>query len=103
MMETDSELNTKTLANIISLTKDIDQRFDTGLKLMESQSKRDSINKANTIWKEYKKTLLDEVLPSVSQGDVALKPVTCWSGCISPSVSTPLVTLLRQWLTHYTA
>ncbi|MBI5483590.1 MAG: HAMP domain-containing protein [Deltaproteobacteria bacterium] len=70
MMETDSELNTKTLANIISLTKDIDQRFETGLKLMESQSKKDSINKANTIWKEYKKTLLDEVLPSVSQGDV---------------------------------
>lgn len=70
MMETDSELNNKTVADIRKLAKDIDLRFDIGLRLLESQTKKDSIARANAIWKDYKKTLLDEIVPAVSQGDV---------------------------------
>jgi methyl-accepting chemotaxis protein len=69
MMETDNEINKKTVVEINRLTGDIDKKFDAGLRLIESQSQKDSINKANKIWKDYKKTLLDEILPAISQGD----------------------------------
>jgi methyl-accepting chemotaxis protein len=69
MMETDGEINKKTLIDIKSLAVDIDRRFEIGLKLMELQNKKESIQKANAIWKEYKKTMLDEILPAISQGD----------------------------------
>ena len=69
MMETDSEINKKTFADIQALSKDIDQRFETGLKLMESNANKESINRAHIIWKDYKKTLLDEVIPAIRQGD----------------------------------
>jgi len=69
MMETDSEIAKKTVADINRLTRDIDQRFDTGLRLLDSQNNKDSINKANSIWKDYKRTLLEEILPAISKGD----------------------------------
>jgi len=69
MMETDMEIANKTVVDIKRLSKDIDQRFDTVLRLKNSQNNKDSINKANEIWKDYKKTLLDDILPAVSRGD----------------------------------
>jgi len=69
MMETDREIANKTVADINRLTREIDQRFDAGLRLMDSQNNKDSINEANSIWKDYKKTLLDEILPAISKGD----------------------------------
>ncbi len=70
MMETDAEVNKLTVADINRLAKEIDQRFETSSKLMESQNKKDAINKANSIWKDYKKTLITEIMPAVSQGEV---------------------------------
>ncbi|MDO9067513.1 MAG: methyl-accepting chemotaxis protein [Deltaproteobacteria bacterium] len=69
MMETDKVLAGKIMADIKRLSKNIDERFEVGSNLMETQNKKDSINKANKIWKEYKKTLLDDILPAISQGD----------------------------------
>jgi len=69
MMETDREVNKKTVADIFRLAKGIDQRFDTGLKLIELQNNKDSIIRANLIWKDYKKTMLDDVLPAIALGD----------------------------------
>ncbi len=70
MLEADKEVAGKVAANIKDRTADIDKKFDLGLKLAEVQDRRDVINKANTIWKEYKKTLLDEVLPAASHGQI---------------------------------
>jgi methyl-accepting chemotaxis protein len=70
MMETDAEVNKKTVSDINKLTKGIDKKFEAGLRLLESQNKKDAIIKANAIWKEYKKTLLDEIMPAVAQGEM---------------------------------
>ncbi|MDD5284947.1 MAG: methyl-accepting chemotaxis protein [Desulfuromonadaceae bacterium] len=67
--ETDSAIISKTVANIKILTKDMDQRFDISLKLMTSEHHKNSLGKAIIIWKDYKKTLLDDILPAVNQGD----------------------------------
>ena len=69
MLETDREIADKTVAGIKSLAGDIDQKFDTGSMLMESENNKDSIQKANTIWKDYKKTLLVDILPAISKDD----------------------------------
>ena len=69
MLETDKAIAEKTVVDINRLTMDIDRRFDNGLKLMESEGQKDSIIKADKIWKDYKKTLLDEIMPAISQGD----------------------------------
>lgn len=70
MLEADKVAAGKLAANIKNRTVEIDKKFEVGLRLAEGQAKRDVINKANTIWKDYKKTLLEDVLPSVSHGEV---------------------------------
>lgn len=70
MLEADKAVADKVSANIKNRTADIDKKFEVGLRLSETQARRDVINKANTIWKEYKVTLLDDVLPAASHGDI---------------------------------
>ncbi len=60
----------KTAATVKELAGDIDLRFGIVLEALESPIKRETIKKANAIWEEYKKTLLDEVVPAATKGDV---------------------------------
>ena len=59
----------KNIATIKNLANDIELNFGIALESVESPGKHTAINKANTIWKEYQKTLLDEVLPAATKGD----------------------------------
>ena len=57
------------LAKIKDHTDDIDFKYDDVQGLIESQQKREAIIKAEAIWTDYKKTLLEEIIPSVQRGD----------------------------------
>ena len=70
MLEADPVAAEKNVATMKKLTKDIDLNFDTVLKSVESQGKHETIIKANTIWNEYRKALLEEVLPAATKGDI---------------------------------
>lgn len=70
MLESDPAAADKNITTIKNLSKDIELKFGTVLESVESPGKHDAINKANAIWKDYQKTLLDEVLPAASKGDV---------------------------------
>lgn len=58
------------LAKIKDHTDDIDFKYDDVQGLIESQQKREAIIKAEAIWNDYKKTLLEEIIPSVQRGDM---------------------------------
>ena len=58
------------LAKIKDHTDDIDFKYDDVQGLIESQQKREAIIKAEAIWTDYKKTLLEEIIPSVQRGDM---------------------------------
>lgn len=60
----------KKITSIKDLTNDIELNFGIVLESVESPGKRAAINKANSIWVEYRKTLLDEVLPAAARGDL---------------------------------
>ena len=70
MLEADPATAEKNITTIKNLTNDIELNFGIALESVESPGKHDAINKANSIWKEYRKTLLDEVLPAAVKGDV---------------------------------
>jgi methyl-accepting chemotaxis protein len=70
MLEADPVAAEKNIATIKSLINNIELNFGIALESVDSQGKHDAINKANTIWKEYRKSLLDEVLPAATSGDV---------------------------------
>jgi len=70
MLETDPAAIVKIVENVKQLTSGIDSKFDNVQKSIISPSERETINKAYIIWFNYKKTLLDEVLPAVEKGDV---------------------------------
>ena len=70
MLEADAATAEKNIATIKSLTNDIDHNFGIVFASIESPEKRDAINKADAIWKEYRKTLLDDMLPAAVSGDV---------------------------------
>jgi methyl-accepting chemotaxis protein len=70
MLETDKSVADKSEATIKNLVSDVELNFGIVLESLESPQKREAINKAETIWKEYKKTLLDEVLPAAGSGDI---------------------------------
>lgn len=70
MLEADSATADKNITTIKNLANDIELNFGIVLESVESPGKLTTINKANTIWKEYQKALLDEVLPAASKGDV---------------------------------
>ena len=67
---TDTVNYTKNIDTIKDLVNDIELNFGITLESVESPGKLATINKANNIWKEYQKTLLEEVLPAVGKGDV---------------------------------
>jgi len=54
---------------ILDLTNDIELNFGIVLESIASPEKRNAIVSAQTIWLEYRKTLLEELLPAVSSGD----------------------------------
>lgn len=56
---------------ITNLMNDIELNFGIVLESVESEEKRAAINKAETIWKEYQKTLQKEILPAALKGDIA--------------------------------
>jgi methyl-accepting chemotaxis protein len=70
MLEADKSVADKNVATIKNLVSDIELNFGIVLESIESPQKREAINKAETIWIEYKKTLLDEVLPAAGAGDI---------------------------------
>lgn len=70
MLETDPAIAEKNIASVKALTNDIDRNFKKTMDSVDSPEKRTAINKANSIWKEYQKTLLNEQLPAATKGDV---------------------------------
>lgn len=70
MLEADPVTADKNIATIKNLANDIELNFGIVLESVESPGKQATINKANGIWNEYRKTLLDEVLPAATKGDV---------------------------------
>ena len=70
MLEADPVAAEKNNATIIKLTNDIELNFGIVLESIESPGKHETINRANAIWNEYRKALLDEVLPAATKGDV---------------------------------
>jgi methyl-accepting chemotaxis protein len=77
--ETNPDTASKIEESIKNLTNDIELNFGIVLESIESPQKREAINKAETIWIEYKKTLLEELLPAVERGD-AKKAATLMNG-----------------------
>jgi methyl-accepting chemotaxis protein len=77
--ETNPETADRIEESIKNLTNDIELNFGIVLESIESAQKREAINKAEMIWIEYKKTLLDELLPAVDRGD-AKKAAVLMSG-----------------------
>jgi methyl-accepting chemotaxis protein len=57
-------------AKIKDHTDDIDFKYDDVQGLIESQEKREAILKAEAIWSDYKKTLLEEIIPATQRGDL---------------------------------
>jgi len=70
MIEADPAAAEKNISTIKNLTNDIELNFGIALESVGSPGKHESIKKANSIWKEYQKTLLEEVLPAATKGDV---------------------------------
>jgi methyl-accepting chemotaxis protein len=70
MLEVDKTVADKIETTIKKLASDVDQNFNTVLAATKSPQHRDALNKAEGIWKEYKKTLLEEVLPAAGSGNV---------------------------------
>ena len=87
MLEADKTVADKSEATIKKLTTDVDSNFNTVLAAIESPQNRATINKAEGIWKEYKKTLLDEVLPAAGSGEI-LKASYLMSGVQAQRFST---------------
>ncbi|GFE61685.1 methyl-accepting chemotaxis protein [Geobacter sp. AOG2] len=70
MLETDPATIDKIVTTVKRLTGDIDNKFGIVQKSMNAPGEREAMNKAYTIWSEYKKTLLNEVVPAAERGDV---------------------------------
>lgn len=51
------------------LTLDIDKRFITLQDLIKSSGRKEIVNKVDLTWKEYKKTLMEEIIPASAKGD----------------------------------
>lgn len=58
------------LGKIQDHADDIDFKYDDVQGLIESKEKREAIIKAEGIWSEYRKTLLEEIIPAAQKGDV---------------------------------
>ena len=101
MIEADPAAAEHINATIQHLSNDIELHFKIALESAEPPGKHAAINKANATWKEYRKTLLDEVLPSATKGDV-LKASYLMTGIQAQRFSTfsmevaQTVDLIRQ-------
>ncbi|HXE95198.1 MAG TPA: methyl-accepting chemotaxis protein [Dongiaceae bacterium] len=71
MAANDAATADRNSAAIKNLADDIELNFGIALESVNSPGKHEAINKANAIWKEYQKTLQEEVLPAAAKGDVA--------------------------------
>jgi len=104
MLEAGHVTAEKNSTSIKNLTNNIELRFGIVLESVESPEKHETINRANTIWNEYRKTLLDEVLPAATKGD-ALQASRLMTGIQAQRFSTfsktivQMVELLRQDVT----
>ncbi len=58
------------LTKIKDHADDIDFKYYDVLRLIESQPKREAIIKAEAIWGDYKKTLFEQIVPSVLRNDL---------------------------------
>ena len=70
MLEADSKTAEKNIATIKNLSDNIKLQFVIVLDSVETSGEHTAIDQANAIWKEYQKTLLDEVLPAATGGEV---------------------------------
>ncbi len=61
---------TALLGKIQDHADDIDFKYDDVQGLIESKEKREAIIKAEAIWADYRKTLLEEIIPAAQKGDV---------------------------------
>ena len=101
MIEADPASAEKNITTIKNLTNDIELNFGIVLESVESPGRLAAINKANNIWKEYQKTLLNEVLPAAAKGDV-LKASYLMTGIQAQRFTTfsnavaKMVDLIRQ-------
>ena len=67
-LTTDMDAVKKIETTISNLSNDIELNFGILLESLDSPQKRSAIKKSETIWIEYKKTLLEELLPAVKGG-----------------------------------
>lgn len=101
MLEADPATAEKNITTIKNLTNDIELNFGIVLESVKSPERLASINKANTIWQEYQKTLINEVLPAAAKGDV-LKASYLMTGIQAQRFTTfsnavaKMVELIRQ-------
>ena len=99
--ETNKATAEKKIALINELTGDIDLNFGIVMESVESGHKLEIINKAEAIWSEYKKTLLEEILTALTKGD-ALKARALTSGVQTERFNVfikavvPMVETIRQ-------
>src|SRR6185369_12270152 len=70
MLEADKTAADKNEVTIRNLVNDIELNFGIVLESIESPQKREAINRAEAIWNDYKKSLLEEVLPAAGKGDI---------------------------------
>lgn len=68
--ETDTASTGQNNTTIKKLANDVDLNFKIALESAESPESVAAINRANAIWKEYKKIVLDVALPAAARGDV---------------------------------
>ena len=68
--ETSPDTAEKKFAKIKNLANDIELNFGIALESVDSPEKYAVINKAEAIWNEYYKTLVDNVLPATTSGDL---------------------------------
>ena len=70
ILETDSASTANDSASIKQLARDIDVRFGSLMASLDPPGKLSPLSKTNTTWQEYRKTVLEEILPSVSRKEL---------------------------------
>jgi methyl-accepting chemotaxis protein len=70
MGETDAGIATKKVDTIKEMAGAIDHTFALATESIESGARREALTKAAAVWKEYKKTLLEDILPATGKGDM---------------------------------
>ncbi len=69
LVEADRSSSNTVLAKINDRVDDIDFKYEDVKNMMDSKSKRETIEKAENIWIEYRNTLLQEIVPAIQRGD----------------------------------